>query len=51
MFSKINVNGPDTHPLYAYMKSQLAMQANKDKISDIKWNFSKFFVKDGQVDF
>ena len=45
MFAKIKVNGPDTHPLYEYLKESLpgilGLQA-------IKWNFTKFLVgKDG----
>ena len=47
LFAKIDVNGPDTHPLYQQLKSAkpglLASQ-------DIKWNFTKFLVsRDGQV--
>lgn len=38
LFSKINVNGDDAHPLYKYMKEkQKGFLGNK-----IKWNFSKF---------
>ncbi|MBI5139279.1 glutathione peroxidase [Candidatus Nomurabacteria bacterium] len=41
LFSKIKVNGPDTHPLYVYLKKAakgiLGTQA-------IKWNFTKFLV-------
>ncbi len=41
LFAKIDVNGPNTHPLYAYLKKQapglLGSQA-------IKWNFTKFLV-------
>ena len=38
LFSKINVNGSDAHPLYKYLKSkQRGTLGNK-----IKWNFSKF---------
>lgn len=47
MFSKIDVNGPDTHPLYDYLKKQekgiLGTEA-------VKWNFTKFLVnKKGDV--
>ncbi len=47
MFAKIDVNGAQTHPLYALLKSQapglLGTQA-------IKWNFTKFLVgRDGAV--
>jgi len=41
LFAKIEVNGPDTHPLYQHLKSEkpglLGTQA-------IKWNFTKFLV-------
>ncbi len=40
MFSKIDVNGDDAHPLYKYLKSELkGTFGNK-----IKWNFTKFLV-------
>ena len=47
MFSKIDVNGPNAHPLYEYLKKEepgiLGTEA-------IKWNFTKFLVgKDGKV--
>ena len=44
MFSKIDVNGDDAHPIYKYLKSELkGTFGNK-----IKWNFTKFLVdKDG----
>jgi glutathione peroxidase len=47
MMSKIDVNGPNAHPLYRWLASEapglLGSQA-------IKWNFTKFLVgKDGQV--
>lgn len=47
MFSKIEVNGKNTHPLYQYLKS-----AVKNGIfgSAIKWNFTKFLVdKNGKA--
>ena len=47
MFSKIKVNGPDTHPLYRQLKDSKHgfLGANK-----IQWNFSKFLVgRDGAV--
>lgn len=41
IFAKIDVNGPQTHPLFAYLKARqpglLGSQA-------IKWNFTKFLV-------
>jgi glutathione peroxidase len=47
MFSKINVNGEDTHPLYQYLKSQKPGLLGTEAI---KWNFTKFLVdKEGNV--
>lgn len=40
MFSKIDVNGPDAHPLYKFLRSELSgLTGNK-----IKWNFTKFLI-------
>lgn len=47
MFSKIEVNGPDTHPLYQHLKSEAKGLLGSEKI---KWNFTKFLIaKDGSV--
>jgi glutathione peroxidase len=41
MFAKIEVNGPGTHPLYDYLKSEAkGLMGSKS----IKWNFTKFLV-------
>ena len=69
-FDKIDVNGADQHPLYAWLKAQKGFSgfdvndqrgkmmdgmlrrqdADYDKKSDIKWNFTKFVVsRDGRV--
>lgn len=40
MFSKIDVNGDNAHPLYKYLKSELGSLFG----SKIKWNFTKFLV-------
>lgn len=40
MFSKIDVNGSNAHPLYAFLKKQ----QGGTLIDAIKWNFSKFLV-------
>jgi glutathione peroxidase len=45
MFAKIEVNGPRTHPLYAFLKG-----AKRGLLGTpgIKWNFTKFLVgRDG----
>ncbi|WP_447644099.1 glutathione peroxidase [Nocardioides zeae] len=46
MFAKIDVNGPDAHPVYAWLrKEKSGLLGNK-----IKWNFTKFLVgRDGRV--
>lgn len=40
MFSKIDVNGENTHPIYQYLKNEL----NGILGSNIKWNFTKFLI-------
>jgi len=40
LFSKIEVNGDDAHPLFKYLKSQKGGLLG----SSIKWNFTKFLV-------
>lgn len=47
LFQKIDVNGPNTHPLYQHLKSEapglLGSQA-------VKWNFTKFLInQEGRV--
>jgi glutathione peroxidase len=46
MFAKVDVNGDDTHPLYAWLKDE-----KKGVLGGrIKWNFTKFLVgRDGRV--
>lgn len=47
LFSKIEVNGRNAHPLYAWLKKQKGGGLLGDAI---KWNFTKFLVgKDGTV--
>ena len=47
MFAKIDVNGPDTAPLYEHLKAEKKGFLGTQKI---KWNFTKFLVnKDGEV--
>jgi glutathione peroxidase len=44
MFSKIDVNGDDAHPVYKYLKDELPGSFGKK----IKWNFTKFLIaRDG----
>jgi len=47
LFSKIKVNGKETHPLYQYLKQE---QRGILGTRDIKWNFTKFLIsKEGEV--
>ena len=47
LFAKIDVNGPDTHPLYQQRK---AAKPGLLGSQDIKWNFTKFLVsRDGEI--
>jgi glutathione peroxidase len=47
MFEKVDVNGPNAHPLYNWLKDEKpGLLGSKN----IKWNFTKFLIgKDGQV--
>ena len=57
LFSKVEVNGEKTHPLFSFLKKKLprphgdeddVLMANSKRIlwsrSDVKWNFEKFLV-------
>jgi glutathione peroxidase len=41
MFEKIDVNGPNAHPLFNWLKSEASGILGS---KDIKWNFTKFLV-------
>jgi len=41
VFSKIYVNGSNTHPIFKYLKEQLPGLLG---IKSIKWNFTKFLI-------
>ncbi|MGJ3508860.1 glutathione peroxidase [Enemella sp. A6] len=65
MFAKVDVNGPDAHPLFAWLRSErpegkgtppagfaehLANQPRGENGDYLEWNFTKFLVgKDGRV--
>jgi glutathione peroxidase len=40
MFSKVDVNGKNTHPVFKYLKDKLPGTIGKS----IKWNFTKFLI-------
>ncbi|MFT5593249.1 MAG: glutathione peroxidase [Oceanicoccus sp.] len=47
MFSKVEVNGDNAHPLYQYLKKEARGVLGTQKI---KWNFTKFLInQDGKV--
>ncbi len=47
LFSKVQVNGPDTHPLFQHLKHQARGVLGS---ATIKWNFTKFLVdRQGRV--
>jgi len=47
MFSKIDVNGSDAHPLFCYLKDNARGVLGS---KSIKWNFTKFLVnREGEV--
>jgi glutathione peroxidase len=46
LFAKTDVNGPNAHPLYTWLKEN----APGEGAEDIGWNFAKFLVsRDGKV--
>ncbi|MGQ9818724.1 MAG: glutathione peroxidase [Candidatus Kapaibacteriales bacterium] len=47
LFDKIEVNGPNTHPLYNFLKRE---KPGVFGTPDIKWNFTKFLIdRNGNV--
>ena len=45
MFEKVDVNGPNQHPLYSFLAGESSPVKGR-----IKWNFSKFLVgRDGKI--
>ncbi|MBL7495770.1 glutathione peroxidase [Frankia sp. CNm7] len=65
LFSKVDVNGPEAHPLFAYLRAQAVgdfgpgsplydwIKTSRPEAlgtDEVKWNFTKFLVdKDGTV--
>jgi glutathione peroxidase len=50
MFAKIDVNGPNAHPLYRYLKKAKPGLLGPIGGGSIKWNFTKFLVdRNGHV--
>jgi glutathione peroxidase len=47
MFSKVDVNGGDAHPIYKFLKKEAKGLLGSEAI---KWNFTKFLInRDGEV--
>ena len=47
MFAKVDVNGENTHPIYAFLKTAAPGLLGTE---GVKWNFTKFLVdRKGQV--
>ena len=50
MFSKIEVNGEDCHPLYKYLRYNSPLRTSDGAIKEVPWNFGKFVLgSDGKV--
>ena len=51
MTEKIEINGANTHPLYAYLRANSSLHdAKSGKTKEVGWNFGKFLVNgEGQV--
>jgi glutathione peroxidase len=44
IFAKIDVNGPDAHPLFQFLKARQGGILGAIGLDGIKWNFTKFLV-------
>ncbi|WP_263355536.1 glutathione peroxidase [Acidicapsa ligni] len=50
IFAKIDVNGPNAHPLYKFLKQEKPGILGVVGLSAIKWNFTKFLIdREGKV--
>ena len=51
LFSKVDVNGPNSHEVFKFCRRYSPLyDEKKDKIKNIPWNFSKFLIdENGQV--
>ena len=50
LFSKMEVNGANTDPIYVYLKKNTPEFNTNEGLKNIPWNFAKFLVdKDGKV--
>ena len=46
IMAKCDVNGPDAHPVYKYLRRVTGVFRNEEtgKIRNIPWNFTRFFL-------
>eukprot|EP00927_Polykrikos_kofoidii_P083560 TRINITY_DN8586_c0_g2_i1.p1 TRINITY_DN8586_c0_g2~~TRINITY_DN8586_c0_g2_i1.p1 ORF type:complete len:152 (+),score=13.81 TRINITY_DN8586_c0_g2_i1:389-844(+) len=44
LFEKVHVNGPETHPVYHFLRHHAPGMGRENKMSLIGWNFGKFLV-------
>jgi glutathione peroxidase len=45
LFEKVEVNGPNTHPVYRFLRNNSELYDKKTKEAKvIPWNFSKFLL-------
>jgi glutathione peroxidase len=50
IFAKVEVNGPEAHPLYKFLRKEKSGVLGAIGLTAIKWNFTKFLVdRDGNV--
>ena len=43
--SKVDVNGPDTHPVFQYLRSNSELyDSDKKTAGNVPWNFTKFLI-------
>ena len=44
MFSKIEINGSNTHPIYRYLKANSKQMRHSNGYKNVPWNYGKFLV-------
>ena len=50
MFSKIEVNGPNAHDVYKFLRGNSSLRLDGNEVQAIKWNFANFLVdQDGKI--
>lgn len=50
VFEKIHVNGPETHPVYHFLRYNAKQTRKRTRVLSLPWNFSKFLVdQNGKV--